>query len=685
MTMLFARRHQRRFSTGIALVISCFLSTMQDAVAAPGARYSHEVWQQTERAAREPASASMPVTVILETDPGSAIAPLIASHQGSLRHRWNRLQEVSVPAGRLASLIGSLPESVLVRMPYPHEPAAVTGQGVELTGAADMHAVGQAGAGMTIGIIDLSFSNYASSQASGDLPSGLVITDYTGSGLGGGSHGTYVAEIVHEMAPGAALRLAKIGSEVQLSQALDDMIAAGTDVIVHSVAWFNAAFYDGTGPLCDIAGRAETAGVQWVNAAGNFRSTHYLGALMDADGDLRHEFAAGQDYNTISLTAGSAVSLYLNWDAYPTTTIDYDLYLYNGNPDSGGLVVAASENRQSGKGASRYPYPEESIQGFVPAVTGTYYIVVRKVTGSTANVRFSLFSLGPALGVKTTASSLAQPADCAGVLATGATNLSDVAEGFSSEGPTTDGRAKPEIAAPNRVQTSLTTSFSGTSAAAPHVGGAVALLRARNPGLSLLQIRWLLTSTARDVDAAGYDYRTGAGRVSLDADGDGYNHDADNCPLVSNASQADLDGDGLGDACDNDRDGDGLTNAQETVYGTHPANPDTDGDGLPDGNEVTVHNTDPLRADTDGDGLTDGEEVNIYGTDPNVSNRGDLAPRGAPDGVVDMADYLIMRRIVLGEIQPTAQELAQGDLYPAGAPDGVIGLPDLIVFEGRLP
>jgi hypothetical protein len=93
-------------------------------------------------------------------------------------------------------------------------------------------------------------------------------------------------------------------------------------------------------------------------------------------------------------------------------------------------------------------------------------------------------------------------------------------------------------------------------------------------------------------------------------------------------------------------------------------------------------------ADTDGDGLTDGEEVHVYDTDPkipdNPNTMGDLAPRGAPDGVVDMADYLIMQRIVLGQIQPTAQERVQGDVYPPGAPDGIIDLSDLVLIRNRV-
>lgn len=58
-----------------------------------------------------------------------------------------------------------------------------------------------------------------------------------------------------------------------------------------------------------------------------------------------------------------------------------------------------------------------------------------------------------------------------------------------------------------------------------------------------------------------------------------------------------------------DSDRDGLTDAQEIQLGTDPHNPDTDGDGLNDGDEVNKYHTNPLKADTDGDGYPDGLEV----------------------------------------------------------------------------
>jgi hypothetical protein len=87
-----------------------------------------------------------------------------------------------------------------------------------------------------------------------------------------------------------------------------------------------------------------------------------------------------------------------------------------------------------------------------------------------------------------------------------------------------------------------------------------------------------------------------------------------------------------------DTDADGLCDSVETntgVYagatntGTDPRNPDTDGDGLKDGEEVTQFLTNPTLADSDEDGLTDWDEVKTYLTNPiNKDTDGD----GLPDG-----------------------------------------------------
>jgi serine/threonine protein kinase len=79
-----------------------------------------------------------------------------------------------------------------------------------------------------------------------------------------------------------------------------------------------------------------------------------------------------------------------------------------------------------------------------------------------------------------------------------------------------------------------------------------------------------------------------------------------------------------------DDDGDGLSNSQEAEIGTDPNDPDTDNDGLTDGQEVNEYGTNPRLPDSDGDNLSDGDEVNVYGTSPtNPDTDGD----GVNDGI----------------------------------------------------
>lgn len=115
---------------------------------------------------------------------------------------------------------------------------------------------------------------------------------------------------------------------------------------------------------------------------------------------------------------------------------------------------------------------------------------------------------------------------------------------FSAGGPTTDGRFAPDVLAPGEfvVSTLAATApptdprsafhieedpgalvaddglhavLRGTSQAAPHVAGAVALLLQLSPGLTTTQVRELLRTTTADDRAGGYGPRHGFGTLSL--------------------------------------------------------------------------------------------------------------------------------------------------------------------------
>jgi subtilisin family serine protease len=192
---------------------------------------------------------------------------------------------------------------------------------------------------------------------------------------------------------------------------------------------------------------------------------------------------------------------------------DYELILY----DSEGTTLAKSEDPQSGQPG------EMPAEGLVYEFEDTeiYLLSIENYDGQArGDAIFDLFihegDMHPDFMVAE--GSLSSPSDARGAFAVGAVNWADdVLEAYSSQGPTADGRIKPDLAAPSVVDTVSygPEAFDGTSAAAPHVSGAAALILQAHPGSSPDEIAMLLQDRALDLGPPGPDNRFGVGRLSL--------------------------------------------------------------------------------------------------------------------------------------------------------------------------
>lgn len=454
------------------------------------------------------------VRVIIEPEGRSSQfdpAPL-RSLGGVIEAQSEHLLKARLPLRHLRE-IAQLSGISFIRRPYTSRPLRHIDYttGTLPTGALLFHSYGFRGQGIKVAVIDAGFQGLSEAMRKGWIEPGVIYAtkDYGGRGLEMGSdHGTRVARIVHEMAPEAQLVLMSLGeegTEVELENAVRDAIRLGVRVINHSLGWFDTNFGDGTGIVDEIARRAYDSGILWVNAAGNQAAQHWTGLFQDRDGDGWTEFGYEREELVIWAGFGGVISLVLVWDDWPQTAQDLDLFLFNG----AGEIVASSEVRQQGLDP-----PRESLDYLVEN-PGVYRLKVRAKRVSRA-VSLKIFSLtsGHSLTPNTPHGSVIAPADCTCALAVGAVSSSlweeGIVESFSARGPTSDGRIKPDLVAPDGVRGDFGTSFS-----APHVAGAAALLLSQHPDWSLTQLWEAVKRNAMDLEPLGPDVESGAGKLQL--------------------------------------------------------------------------------------------------------------------------------------------------------------------------
>ena len=341
-------------------------------------------------------------------------------------NRWNFLKTgfyEGIKLAALAEMDGVLRVETIVR-PHP----LVTSQGTTVHNSPVWNARGYNGAGVRVGVIDVGFIGYSSRITEGELPPTVVARCYTAVGTFTSNladcetdtvHGTGVAEMIADIAPGAELYIENPSSAGDLQASAAWMVAQGVDVVNMSLSWTWDGPGDGTSPFSvsplNTVSSTVAGGVVWLNSAGNSAPSNWYGGYSDSDVDQWLEFSSGDETNAVFLQAGENFISQMRWnDDWGNAAIDLDLYLY----DESATEVASSKDEQSG-GAGQYP--GEGLMFTAPS-QGTYYLMVNHFAGGVPSwIQVDAF-YGQALEIAVADNSIVNPAESAssGMLAVGA-------------------------------------------------------------------------------------------------------------------------------------------------------------------------------------------------------------------------------------------------------------------------
>jgi subtilisin family serine protease len=398
----------------------------------------------------------------------------------------------------------------------------------------------------------------------GDLPGAAecagetpvdVLSDFNSTEAS--DEGRAMAQIVRDVAPKAKLAFATAFlSEESFASNIEELAKKGADVIVDDVAYFEEPFFQ-DGPVATAIAKVTGEGVTYLSAAGNdnlfdsegneiasWEAPEYrdsgscpaaIRSVPELEGFECVDFNPGASTDRtfgVKVEAEGTLTVDLQWaESWNGVATDLDAFLLNAN---GELLASAAEfNLQTKR-------PVEILQWTNRSTSGkTVQLVVNRYSGgSSPRLKFVLLQNGGGVSAteypKSGGGDVVGPAvyghaGSAKAIALGAVpfNDSSAIEEYSSRGPLAhyfgpvEGTApaaklafpeqisKPDIAATDCGATTffahrydaITWRFCGTSAAAPHAAGVVALMMEREPLATAAQIRESLVGSAAPVGA----------------------------------------------------------------------------------------------------------------------------------------------------------------------------------------
>ncbi len=463
---------------------------------------------------------------------------------------------------------------------------ATTSQG-DMSMLADMarDQFGIDGSGITVGVLSDSFDalgRAANGVASGDLPGPGNPNGYTSpvevlseiADLSDGiDEGRGMAEIIHDVAPGANLKFFSASNGYfNFAAGILSLRLAGCDVIVDDIGYFAEPYFqDGT--IAQAVDLVVADGATYFSSAGNSDRISYeagfQGSGLNAGFGEFHDFGGGDIFQRIVVPPGDMIEYWLQWDdpsilaispgqpeyTGPAPEADYDLYLIDAQTgdlvdlsnfdNPGDLLPIEFVSYQNNtdqpveldlmivrfSGPDRYLKYIDRGSGILPAEYNTF---------SGTSVGHSMASSGYGIAASAyynTSEFGEMPSLVNGYSSVGGVPILLDPQGFRLSAP--EIRQQPYLTGPDGVNTTDFPpldifgstdiegdgfqNFFGTSASAPHVAGAAALLLQQSGGsLAPMEIGQLLADNAEDMDDPftpgfdeGFDFATGYGLVNV--------------------------------------------------------------------------------------------------------------------------------------------------------------------------
>ncbi len=461
-------------------------------------------------AAEAPLSRGNAVGVTLQLSGNvAAVATFLQNNGVTPDNQGDDYIEAFVPIQLLGAL--SQQSGVLrMRMIQPPQPdqMGVAGNGPAVHGSPAWNSAMFTGDQVKVGVIDAGFTGFSALMGT-ELPSIVNRRCYTGLGVHTTNladcatdiHGTWVAESLMDIAPDVDLYIANPRSRADLRAVVEWMAGQGVQVINYSMSWTFDGPGDGTSPdsvsPLNTVDYAVNQGIVWVNSAANSGELTWFTSnpsLLRYTNLIR--FDASDIGNAVTVGQNRPLQFELRWDGDWTNGAAIDLDLCIGDPTTG-TILKCTANPQVGV-AGQVPYER---LWFVAPSAGDYELLIVHRSGPQPSW-IQLTNWKYRLEHRTANGSIGSPAESSntGMLAVGAASWNHVntIDAYSSQGPTPDGRVKPDVvaAACGSTATSPNYPFCGTSQSSPHVAGMAALVRQRFPTATPAQVAAYLKENA---------------------------------------------------------------------------------------------------------------------------------------------------------------------------------------------